>query len=163
MRRPLFALLLCPVLLLAVARAQDAPPPAPAVAPDLLTFMQSLDSKLFTAVNSCDLKTVSSMLAEDVEFYHDHADPQYGRDVVVGNIQKTFCGGNVVRVLVPGSLEAHRIQNYGAVEIGVHRFLHPNAADHGVIGEAKFIHLWRKKDGQWQITRVISYDHGTVK
>jgi hypothetical protein len=27
------------------------------------------------------------------------------------------------------------------------------------MGEAKFIHLWQNKEGKWQITRVISFDH----
>jgi hypothetical protein len=55
------------------------------------------------------------------------------------------------------------MDGYGAVEIGVHRFLHPFEQDHGVVGEAKFIHLWQLKDGKWKITRVISYDHGLAK
>jgi hypothetical protein len=27
----------------------------------------------------------------------------------------------------------------------------------------KFLNIWRYKDGQWQMTRVISYDHREVK
>jgi hypothetical protein len=50
---------------------------------------------------------------------------------------------------------------YGAVEIGVHRFYHPD--DKGNVGEAKFIHVWQNRDGAWKITRVISYDHGAAK
>jgi hypothetical protein len=32
-----------------------------------------------------------------------------------------------------------------------------------VVGEAKFIHLWRYKDGAWKVARVISYDHDAAK
>jgi len=62
--------------------------------------------------------------------------------------------------LVPGSLEVYPIKGYGAVEIGIHRFTHPN--DPTSLGEAKFIHLWQLKDGVWRVTRVISFDHHPV-
>jgi hypothetical protein len=55
-------------------------------------------------------------------------------------------------------MEVHRLAHFGAVEIGAHRFYHPNNPSDGV-GEAKFITIWRFKDGAWQITREISYDH----
>ena len=67
------------------------------------------------------------------------------------------------RELVAGSLEAYPIAGYGAVEIGVHRFYHIGTEDRDVVGEAKFINLWRLQNGAWQITRVISYDHGSAK
>ena len=46
-----------------------------------------------------------------------------------------------------------------AVEIGLHRFHHPGQDNVKPVGEAKFIHLWQKdKDGEWKVTRVISFD-----
>lgn len=139
--------------------AQSAPPDSRAA---LLQTISAQDTALFGAVNRCDMAKVESMFAEDVEFYHDRADPQYGRKVVVDAIRKNLCG-NIRRELVPGSIEVYPIQGFGAVEIGVHRFYHVGTQDRGVVGEAKFIHLWRLKDGGWQITRVISYDHDVAK
>jgi hypothetical protein len=46
--------------------------------------------------------------------------------------------------------------------MGVHRFFTPIDAKEPA-GEAKFIHLWRYKQGEWKITRVISYDHRPIK
>jgi hypothetical protein len=134
---------------------------APQTEHSLFETISEQDAALFNAVNRCDLVTVESMFDENLEFYHDKADPQYGRKVVVENIRKNLCG-QIQRELVPGSLEVHPIQGYGAVEIGVHRFHHIGTQDRDVVGEAKFIHLWRFKDGSWQITRVISYDHGAA-
>jgi hypothetical protein len=67
----------------------------------------------------------------------------------------------VTRELVPGTLEVYPIADYGAVEIGVHRFHHPGHETTESVGEAKFIQLWQKekKDGSWKLTRVISFDH----
>jgi len=62
---------------------------------------------------------------------------------------------------VAGSLEAYPLKGYGAVEIGVHRFHHPGHPED--VGEAKFIMLWRNKDGKWTVTRAISFDHQPVK
>ena len=55
------------------------------------------------------------------------------------------------------------MKGFGAVQIGVHRFHHPGRDHIEPVGEAKFIHLWRYEDGAWTITRVISFDHHSLK
>ena len=122
----------------------------------LLHQIQALDTELFNAYNHCDLTTLSSMVADDLEFYHDKTGLAIGPQVFIDAIKNNICG-KVSRELVPGTLEVYPIAHYGAVEIGVHRFHHPGQPDN--IGEAKFVHLWRNQDGKWQVTRVISYDH----
>ena len=128
-------------------------------APDpLFKTIQSLDTQLFEAYNHCDLAKFGSFLADDLEFYHDKTGLSRGRPALVDGIKNNICG-KVTRELVPGTLEVYPIANYGAVEIGVHRFHHPGHEEPGSVGEAKFIHLWQNKDGVWKITRVISFDH----
>ena len=123
--------------------------------------VSSLDKELFDAVNHCDMTKLRSFWAEDAEFLHDKASPTYGREAIVNSIEKNLCG-NVQRELVPGSMEVYELKDYGAVEIGAHRFLHPGTKDHGVVGEAKFIHVWKHFPDGWKITRVISYEHHSV-
>ena len=98
------------------------------------------------------------LLADDLDFYHDKSGLSSGRQALVEGVKNNICG-KVTRELVPGTLEVYPIANYGAVEIGVHRFHHPGHENTESIGEAKFIHLWQNKDGVWKITRVISFDH----
>jgi hypothetical protein len=129
---------------------------------ELTRAVTALDAQLFDAYNTCNLEKFSSLIAEDVEFYHDKGGLMVGGKALTEAIKNNICG-KVTRELVVGTLEVHSIQGYGAVEIGVHRFLHPWKQDHGVVGEAKFIHLWQYKDGAWKITRVISYDHDAAK
>jgi hypothetical protein len=117
----------------------------------------SLDAALFDAYNRCDLEKFASFFADDVEFYHDQGGVTLGKDNLTESVHKNICGGDVRRELVPGTLQAHHMKGYGAVEIGVHRFFHPKS--NTPPGEASFIHLWQYKDGAWKITRVISYDH----
>jgi hypothetical protein len=128
----------------------------------LFQTISSLDAQLFAAIDRCDMGKEASMWAEDAEFYHDKNGLMTGRKNIVEAIRTNLCG-KVKRDLVPGTLEVYPMNRYGAVEIGVHRFYHPGEKDHDVVGEAKFIHLWRYKDGGWQITRVISFDHGAMK
>ena len=130
---------------------------------ELTRAVTLLDTQLFDAYNTCDLAKFDSFFVDDVEFYHDKSGLTVGRKALTQSIKDNICG-KVTRQLVAGSLEVYPIHGYGAVEIGVHRFLHPEGSpDHGVVGEAKFIHLWQYKDGAWKITRVISYDHGVAK
>jgi ketosteroid isomerase-like protein len=145
--------LFAPSLPLAHAQASQA-------SDHLFQTIQALDTQLFDAYNNCDLPRISSMIAEDLEFYHDKTGLALGRQALLDGIKNNICG-KVTRELVPGTLEVYPIANYGAVEIGVHRFHHPNEKNN--IGEAKFIHLWQNKDGNWKITRVISFDHQPLK
>ncbi len=129
--------------------------------PDTLyATVAALDQKLFEAYNKCDLTTLGSMVSEDLEFYHDKTGLEVGRQAFVESIQKNICG-KTQRVLVPGTLEVHRLATFGAMEMGTHRFTHPGHEEWGV-GEAKFIQLWQLKDSEWKLVRVISYDHGTA-
>ena len=120
-----------------------------------------LDRKLFDAYNNCDLATLGALVTDDLEFYHDKTGLAVGRQPFVDSTKKYICG-KVQRVLVPDSLQVYRLDHYGAVETGVHRFQHPGHADEGV-GEAKFVMIWQFKGGNWKLSRVISYDHAVAK
>jgi len=128
----------------------------------LFQTIAQLDRQVFDAIDRCDMKTEAAFWADDAEFYHDKNGLLAGGPQIVEAIKNNLCG-KVKRELVPGTLEVYPLGDYGAVEIGVHRFLHPYEQDHGVVGEAKFIHVWQNKGGTWKITRVISIDHHGVK
>ena len=137
---------------------EDAAQPVVAHARDqLFATVAALDKKLFDAYNSCDLATLGSLVADDLEFYHDKTGLSVGKQPFIDAIRNNICG-KTQRTLMPGTLEVYPLANYGAVEIGVHRFTHPSNPETGV-GEGKFVTVWRFKDGAWQITRAISYDH----
>jgi ketosteroid isomerase-like protein len=129
---------------------------------ELTQAITALDKQVFDAYNTCDIDKLGSLVADDLEFYHDKTGLAVGKQTFLDAIKKNICG-KVTRELVAGSLEVYPMHGYGAVEIGTHRFHHPGAQDHDVLGEAKFIHLWQYKDGTWKVARVISYDHEVVK
>lgn len=160
-RKPALSCLL-PVLFVLLSTHLHAQPDAKTTsqAGELFTTIQSLDTKLFDAYNHYDLTTLGTLIADDLEFYHDKTGLSAGKGPFLAAIQQNICG-KVERTLVPASLEVYPLKGYGAVEIGVHRFHHPAHPEEGM-GEAKFVTLWQNKDGVWKVTRAISYDHAPL-
>lgn len=122
----------------------------------LFVTIKSLDAKLFNAVNNCDLAVLGSMVSDDLEFYHDQTGLSAGKAPFLAAIKQNICG-KVQRTLIDNTLEVYPLNGYGAVEVGIHRFHHPNEPDN--VGDARFVHIWHNDNGVWKITRVISYEH----
>ena len=117
----------------------------------------ALDAELFGAYNHCDLAKFSSLLADDVEFYHDSGGVTLGKEKLTQSVKDNICSQDVRRELVPGTLKIYHMKGYGAIEMGAHRFVHPKT--NNPTGEASFVHLWQYKNGAWKVSRVLSYDH----
>jgi hypothetical protein len=131
--------------------AQTANPPD-----TLFQTIKSLDAKLFDAYNHCDLDTLGSMVSDDLEFYHDQTGLMVGKAPFLAAIKQNICG-KVQRSLIENTLEVYPLKGYGAVELGIHRFHHPNEPDN--VGDARFVTIWHDDNGVWKVTRVISYEH----
>lgn len=152
-------LLLAALLSLPAVPVEAQPQPAPAPKDELFLKIAALDAQVFDAYNSCNLEKLGSFFTEELEFYHDNGGlTNRTRQSLVEAVKNNICG-KVYRVLVPESLEVYPLRGYGAVETGVHRFYHPGRDATESVGEAQFTMIWQEKDGAWQITRVISYDH----
>ncbi|MCM3871912.1 MAG: nuclear transport factor 2 family protein [Pyrinomonadaceae bacterium] len=131
----------------------------------LLNDIWIMDRELFdTIFNKCDVQRLENLVTEDFEFYHDKSGQvaKSGKefvDSIRGMCERQSKGTDyrARRVLVPGSMVVYPLNNYGAVQMGVHRF-YPLIKGKP-IETAKFTHLWKKENGQWRIARVISYDH----
>lgn len=117
-----------------------------------------MDSVLFNAFNNHDAVKMSTMFTNDLEFYHDkNGLSDYTQTVEA--FGRLFNQNNGMRrKIVEGSLEIYPINNYGAVETGFHTFYHFEDGKQ-IEGTFKFIHLWKYENGQWKISRIISYDH----
>jgi hypothetical protein len=130
---------------------------------ELYRTIARLDAEVFDASYRCDLEKFGSFFAEDLEFYHDNGGlVSKSRASLVEATKNNLCH-KVRRVLVPGTLAVYPLHGYGAVEVGIHRFEHPGREKEDGVGEGRFLHLWQFKDGKWQITRVVSYDHHPAK
>jgi ketosteroid isomerase-like protein len=125
---------------------------------ELYKEIQLADSILFQAFNRQDMATFKAMFTEDLEWFQDNGG-LIPYKTIFENFGNTFKNENKLsRVLVKGSLEVHPLKDYGAIQIGSHQFRHfENGKEE--VGTFKFLMIWNKKDGQWKISRVVSYDH----
>lgn len=126
----------------------------------LFEELRRSDSLLFDAsFVSCDAAKANGIFSDDVEFYHDRAGFSSGAQVreTTKNLTRNCPRDRgITREVIAGSLRVYPIGNYGAVQIGVHRFVERGAATSDV---AQFVHLWRRTDGGWRLARVLSFDH----
>jgi hypothetical protein len=117
-----------------------------------------MDSILFNAFNSRDVALFGSLFTKDLEFYHDKGGLT-GYDYTMNFMRDVAQNNNGLRRdLVKGSLQVYPIPGYGAMEIGDHRFCHSENGKQDC-GTFKFVHIWQKKNGEWKISRVVSYGH----
>jgi hypothetical protein len=133
----------------AQSRVEDAQTD-PTTAGPLYDELARLDSLLFDAFFvKCDPQKTNSFFTDDLEFYHDITGLKSGRAARDAFRQCPRDNGGT-RVLVKESLRVYPLKDYGAIQMGVHRFGQT---------EAKFVHVWQQKNGEWKITRVLSFDH----
>ncbi|WP_340676637.1 nuclear transport factor 2 family protein [Paraglaciecola sp.] len=114
----------------------------------------AMDKQFFAAYNQCDMDTQAAMYAEDIEFFHDKGGLMTSKSDLLAATKRNICG-KVTRELIAGSVEVYPIANYGAVQIGFHKF-HNNQEPDAPSVPSKFIMMWHNVDGHWQITKVIS-------
>jgi ketosteroid isomerase-like protein len=120
------------------------------------------DSDFFDAYNNCELPRMKAYFTTDIEFYHDQSGLSHLLKLM-SDLQKNICG-KVHRDPVPGTLEVYPLKGYGAVATGLHRFCDSRkyrTCEEGASGVAKFVTLWRRQNGKWRMSRVISYDHAS--
>lgn len=116
----------------------------------------AMDSLFFSSYNACadDLDRYASFYSDSIEFYHDKGGLMTSKSAIVESTKKYVCG-KVKRELVQGSIEVYPIHDYGAVEIGLHKF--HNNTEKDINPEAgRFTIIWKLKKDGWKITRVIS-------
>jgi hypothetical protein len=132
----------------------------PSTSGPLYDELARMDSLLFDAgFVTCNAEKANSFFTDDVEFYHDRTGLESGQQVrdTFKRLTASCPGGRGIRrEIVAGSLRVYPMQGYGAIQMGLHRFVERGAPTHTV---ARFVHLWQQKDGHWKITRVLSFDH----
>ncbi len=117
-----------------------------------------MDAKTFAAFNAHDLDQLMSMFARELEFYHDKGGLT-NYDQTREGFRTMFASmPDIRRELVPGSLKIYPIKDFGAIEVGTHRFCHQEK-DKDVCGEFPFVMIWKKERDTWTMSRVVSYGH----
>ncbi len=145
------------LLFLAIAMGSVSADPVPPE-DELRALVASLDARMFDAYNAHDVEGLMAWFAPELEFYHDtgglldHAQVKAGFTGVFAN------NPDIRRELVPGTLEVYPVKDYGAIQVGAHRFCHTENGQPDC-GTFRFVQVWRLKDGRWQVVRELSYGH----
>jgi ketosteroid isomerase-like protein len=153
------------LLFLSPLAAQTA---GPAPTQQLTDEIARADEALFAAFfDRCDIEALKNMVTDDFEMIHDKGGrvAASGKEFIA-NIertcarQKTGEDYRARRELIPGSLKVYPVNNYGAIEIGEHRFyqLLPGKPEK-LVEVALFTQVWKKEQSGWKLARVLSFDH----
>lgn len=151
-------IVVCVAIVASALRLGAQTPAVSNVDQSLKVEIARMDSLLFAAFNAGDLTRLQAFFAPDLEFYQDNEGlADYAQ--TMKDFQEMFRQpSRIRRELVSGSLEVYPIKNYGAIEVGSHRFCHEENG-RTECGTFKFLHVWRKTGQAWRLSRIVSYAH----
>lgn len=116
------------------------------------------DSCLFAAFNTGNFDVFREYFSEDLEIYQDNIGVR-NYEQSMNAFQELFEKDyRLTRELIKESLEVYPVKDFGAIEVGQHRFCHIENGKQ-ICGIFKFVHVWSFRDGKWKITRIMTYDH----
>ena len=154
-------------LLLAAAVVAAVPSPIPEGSA-LRASIEARDAEMFQLFfQGCDPARLRTMLADDLEFYHDKGGLVFrSADAMVADYAKQ-CAERAKpdawrsrRELVPLSLIVDPVPGHGAMEAGEHLFFERKGdGPEKLVGKALFAMVWKWDGGDWKLSRVLSYGH----
>ena len=158
-------------LLFLLASTQASPVPEVTLPdqPALTRQIADRDSEFFKLFfEGCDPERARSMMADDVEMYHDKGGFVWrGAEAAVADYAKSCTerkkpdAWRSRRELVRETLRVDPVPGYGAIEDGVHLFYERkgDGPEH-LAARAHFTQLWALgPDGAWRLARIFSFAH----
>lgn len=136
--------------------------------PALRASIEARDAELFELFfQGCDAARLRPMLADDIEFYHDKGGFVFrSADAMIADYAKNCAEREKLdswrsrRELVRPSLIVDPVPGYGAMEAGDHLFYERKGdGPEKLAGKARFTMVWAWSDGNWKLSRVLSFDH----
>jgi hypothetical protein len=137
----------------------------------LFIELKKQDSVFFErGFNNCDIPYLEKSVDDNLKFYHDNGGFQ-GKKLFLEKTKQNICGNpnqKPIRKVIENSLEVFPLYNngelYGAIQSGEHRFyIREKGKQDALGGQAKFTTVWTKKNGEWIMSDILSYDHGDAK
>lgn len=156
--------------LIAAAALASAAPPAPNIPTGkaLTEAIAARDAEFFALFfTGCEPARLRTMLAPDVEFYHDKGGFIFrDADAMVADYAKN-CAARAKpdawrsrRLLVPATLHIHPIPGHGAIEDGEHYFYERKGeGPEKRVGYGRFTIVWVLSPDGWRLSRALSFDH----
>jgi hypothetical protein len=139
--------------------------------PELTGAIAARDAEFFDLFfQGCDPVRLRTMLADDVEMYHDKGGLVFtSADTMVAGYAKSCAerqkpdAWRSRRELVRASLHVDPVPGYGAIEAGEHLFYERQGnGPEKLAGRARFAQVWKLDGGQWKLARVLSFAHAAA-
>ncbi len=154
MKRPFAILLFFSLVSVSLhAQAQSSPE-----AKALYAEIVHMDSAVFNAFNTRDIDKLKTFFSMDLEIYQDNTGLRnytQAMEAFSGLFKKDYI---LKRELITQSMEVYPIKEFGAIQTGQHTFCHTENGKREC-STFKFVHIWEKKEGNWKIKRLVTYDH----
>jgi ketosteroid isomerase-like protein len=148
---------------LALIQSAPAEPARPDAATHAQDDVRSADAAFWDAFNRCDRAAMGRFFSDDAEFYHDQTGVTRSRGAIVDSLVRGPCGTpdrHLRRAVVADSIQVSPVPGFGAVMAGRHIFYaQQGSAPEAAATEARFTAVWQHRQGRWEMTRVVSYDH----
>jgi CubicO group peptidase (beta-lactamase class C family) len=134
---------------------------------ELYKSIEIKDSLLFNVgFNNCDIKQFEILVSETFEFYHDQSGITNSKAEFITGIQNGLCKLTYKpkRILANNKMEVYPLEKngvlYGAIQTGNHNFyaVEDNKAEY-LTSVAKFTHVWILENGDFKLSKGLSYDH----
>ena len=137
---------------------------------ELFKELKEMDNLVFQkGFNECDLSKLEDIIHDEFEFYHDKSGYQEGKTNFIETFKENICSNSdfkPIRFPVEESIEVFSLNKngvlYGAIQKGEHLFYikEPDKKMY-LTSSAKFTHIWILVEGNWKLSKVLSYDHKT--
>ncbi len=133
----------------------------------LYKAIKEKDSLLFNlGFNNCDIKQFENLVSENFEFYHDQAGITNSKAEFIYGIKNGICklSYKPKRLLAENKMEVYPLEQngvlYAAIQTGIHNFyaVENNKSEY-LTSIAKFTHVWILENGDFKLTKGLSYDH----
>ncbi|MCX8531781.1 nuclear transport factor 2 family protein [Chryseobacterium luquanense] len=116
--------------------------------------------------NNCDIAFLEKKMDDNLKFYHDNGGFQ-DKKLFMERTKQNICSNpnqKPIRKVVESSLEVFPLYDngilYGAIQTGEHQFFIREKNKKDILGgHAKFTTVWTKKEGNWIMSEVLSYNH----
>ncbi len=152
-------------MLLAAVGAQTAK--AQSQDKEIDRLIREKDSLFWQAYNNCDVPGMGRYFTDDVEFYHDKGGITNGKAALLANSKKNLCsnaGYKLRREAIPATVKVFPMAGngaiYGALISGEHLFYITDGGKPEYLdGHALFTQLWTLNNGEWKMSRILSFDH----
>jgi hypothetical protein len=129
-------------------------------------FLAEADSMIFVHVlSTCEIASVAERLSNDFIFLQTEGNNAYKTKIPRAQFLTNSAGfckrintsdTKIVRMIVPGSLQAHYLDRTTVIQTGKQKFFTVDTRGVMIIKEVSdFINVWRKDEGNWKLSRQM--------